>query len=96
MNLLEFIDNHKNEVVQLTAEHLVLVEKAFRLHDDRTLHVGGEQLQFKAGDCIHMNHSGKFERGTFLSLLSGAGFELIDEYLSEDRRFLMVAARPGP
>lgn len=72
------------------------LEKAFRLHDDRTLHVGGEQLQFKAGDCIHMNHSGKFERGTFLSLLSGAGFELIDEYLSEDRRFLMVAARPGP
>lgn len=72
------------------------LEKAFRLHDDRTLHVGGEQLQFKAGDCIHMNHSGKFERGTFLSLLSGAGLELIDEYLSEDRRFLMVAARPGP
>ena len=25
MNILEFIDNHKNEIVQLTAEHLVLV-----------------------------------------------------------------------
>ena len=71
------------------------LEKSFRLHDDRTLHVGGEQLQFKAGDCIHMNHSGKFERSTFLSLLTQAGFEVIDEYLSEDCRFLMVAARPA-
>lgn len=72
------------------------LEKSFRLHEDRTLHVGGEELRFKAGDCIHMNHSGKFERGTLLSLLTQAGFETIDEYLSEDRRFLMVAARPGP
>ena len=72
------------------------LEKSFRLHDDRTLHVGGEQLHFKAGNCIHMNHSGKFERNTFLSLLTQAGFEVIDEYLSEDCRFLMVAARPAP
>jgi L-histidine Nalpha-methyltransferase len=72
------------------------LEKSFRLHDERTLHVGGEQLHFKAGDCIHMNHSGKFERGTLLSVLAKAGFVVIDEYLSEDRRFLMVAARPAP
>jgi uncharacterized SAM-dependent methyltransferase len=72
------------------------LEKSFRLHDDRTLHVGGEPLHFKAGDCIHMNHSGKFERAAFLSLLTQAGFEVIDEYLSEDSRFLMVAAKPAP
>ncbi|WP_447986751.1 L-histidine N(alpha)-methyltransferase [Nitrospira sp. Nam74] len=72
------------------------LEKSFRLHDDRTLHVGGEQLHFKAGDCIHMNHSGKFERSRFLSLLTQAEFEVIEEYLSEDCRFLMVAARPAP
>ena len=72
------------------------LEKSFRLHDDRTLHVGGEQLHFKAGDCIHMNHSGKFERSRFLSLFTEAEFEVIEEYLSEDCRFLMVAARPAP
>ncbi len=72
------------------------LEKSFRLHDDRTLQVGGEQLHFKAGDCIHMNHSGKFERSAFLSILTQAGFEVIDEYLSEDCRFLMVAAKPAP
>jgi hypothetical protein len=43
-----------------------------------------------------MNHSGKFERAAFLSLLTQAGFEVIDEYLSEDSRFLMVAAKPAP
>jgi L-histidine Nalpha-methyltransferase len=72
------------------------LEKSFRLHDDRTLQVGGEPLHFKAGDCIHMNHSGKFERRTFLSLFTEAGFQVIDEYLSDDCRFLMVAARPAP
>lgn len=72
------------------------LEKSFRLHDDRTVQVAGEQLHFKAGDCIHMNHSGKFERETFLSLFTQAGFEVADEYLSEDRRFLMVAAKPAP
>jgi uncharacterized SAM-dependent methyltransferase len=69
------------------------LEKSFRLHDDRIVQVAGERLHFKAGDCIHMNHSGKFERETFLSLLTQAGFEVIDEYLSEDRRFVMIAAK---
>ncbi len=72
------------------------LEKSFRLHDDRTVQVAGERLHFKAGDCIHMNHSGKFERETFLSLLIQAGFEVIDEYLSEDRRFVMIAAKAAP
>ena len=72
------------------------LEKSFRLHDDRTVHVAGERLHFKAGDCIHMNHSGKFERETLLSLLAHAGFEVIDEYVSEDRRFVMIAAKTAP
>jgi L-histidine Nalpha-methyltransferase len=72
------------------------LEKSFRLHEDRTLQVGGRPLHFKAGDCIHMNHSGKFERSAFLALLTQAGFGVIDEYVSEDGRFLMVAATPSP
>ncbi len=72
------------------------LEKSFRLHEDRTLQVGGQQLHFKAGDCIHMNHSGKFERRAFLALLTQARFGVIDEYVSEDARFLMVAATPFP
>jgi len=72
------------------------LEKLFRLHDDRIVHVAGEQLHFKAGDCIRMNHSGKFEREAFLSLLGQARFEVMDEYLSEDRRFMMIAAKPVP
>ncbi len=72
------------------------LEKSFRLHDDRIVQVAGEQLHFKAGDCIHMNHSGKFERKAFLSLLAQAEFEVIDEYFSEDRRFMMIAAKPAP
>lgn len=72
------------------------LEKSFRLQDDCTVQVAGEQLHFKAGESIHMNHSGKFERKAFLSLFTQAGFEVVDEYLSEDCRFLMVAARRGP
>jgi len=72
------------------------LEKSFCLHDDRTVQVAGERLCFKAGDCIHMNHSGKFERETLLSLLLQAGFLVIDEYLSEDRRFAMIAAKAAP
>lgn len=70
------------------------LEKYFQLHDDRTVQVAGEQLHLKAGDCIHMNHSGKFERHTFLSLFTEAGFDVSDEYLSDDRRFLMIVAKP--
>jgi uncharacterized SAM-dependent methyltransferase len=72
------------------------LEKSFCLHGDRTVQVAGERLHFKAGDWIHMNHSGKFERETFLSLLIQAGFQVIDEYLSEDRRFVMIAAKAAP
>jgi hypothetical protein len=31
-----------------------------------------------------------------LSLLIQAGFEVMDEYLSEDRRFIMIAAKAAP
>lgn len=72
------------------------LEKSFCLRDDRTVQMAGERLHFKAGDCIHMNHSGKFERETLLSLVAQAGFEVIDEYLSEDRRFVMTVAKAAP
>lgn len=70
------------------------LEKYFRLLTDRSVLVAGEPFSFKAGDCIHMNHSGKFERDAFHSLVAEAGFTLVEEYLSDDRRFMMILAKP--
>lgn len=70
------------------------LEKYFRLQADRSLLVAGEPFSFKADDCIHMNHSGKFEREAFCALLTDAGFTLLEEYLSDDRRFIMILAKP--
>ncbi len=72
------------------------LEKYFRLDKDRIVQMADERLHFKAGDCIHMNHSGKFERETFRFLFGQAGFDVIDECLSDDGRFLMIAAKPAP
>ena len=72
------------------------LEKSFRLHAECAVQVAGEQLHFQAGDCIHMNHSGKFGHKALVSLLAHAGFEVVDEYLSEDRRFIMLAAKAAP
>lgn len=70
--------------------------KYFRADVDLALRVAGEPLNLRAGERIEMNHSGKFERGAFLKLIADGGFEPIVEFLSEDRRFLMVLARPTP
>jgi hypothetical protein len=43
-----------------------------------------------------MNHSGKFERETFCTLLAEAGLSLHSEQISDDGRFMMVNAKPRP
>jgi uncharacterized SAM-dependent methyltransferase len=72
------------------------LEKHFRFHADRSVLVAGERLEFKAGDSIHMNHSGKFEREAFCALLTEAGFSILGEEISDDERFMMVNAKPRP
>lgn len=68
--------------------------KYFRLKVDLTVTVGGEPVSFMAGERIEMNHSGKYAKSAFLSLLDASGFEAAGEWLSDDGRFLMVLARP--
>ncbi|MES4784919.1 MAG: hypothetical protein C4294_02900 [Nitrospiraceae bacterium] len=70
------------------------IEKYFRVEADMTLRIGGEPISFQAGECIRMNHSGKFERQAFLTMLTDSRFEPIVELLSEDNRLLMVLAKP--
>ena len=70
--------------------------KYFRADVDLALRVGGEPFNLRAGERIEMNHSGKYERGALLKLIADGGFEPRAEFLSEDRRFLMVLARPRP
>lgn len=70
--------------------------KYFRADVDLALRVAGEPFNLRAGERIEMNHSGKYERGAFLKLLTDGGFEPDAEFLSEDQRFLMVLGRPRP
>lgn len=69
--------------------------KYFQTKVDMTVMVGGEPVTFKAGERIEMNHSGKYSRSAFFSLLDSCGLNPAGEWLSEDGRFLMVLARPG-
>jgi hypothetical protein len=94
------LTEHDGALVFQSSNHVLpgvhRLEKYFRLHTDRSVLVAGERLEFKAGDSIHMNHSGKFERETFCSLLAEAGFSLFGEQVSDDDRFMMVIAKPRP
>jgi L-histidine Nalpha-methyltransferase len=70
------------------------LKKSFLADIDLTLQIGGESLSLRAGETLHMNHSGKYERQAFIKAIAEGGFAPSDEFLSEDGRFLMVLARP--
>jgi L-histidine N-alpha-methyltransferase len=69
--------------------------KYFRTRVDLALRIAGETFSLKAGERIRMNHSGKYERKAFLSLLADAGFKPVKDWTSDDDRFVMVLARPS-
>ncbi|MGH7255209.1 MAG: L-histidine N(alpha)-methyltransferase, partial [Nitrospirales bacterium] len=70
--------------------------KYFCPHRDLRVTVGGEDFTFRDGERVDMNHSGKYERTAFLNVVTGGGFDVAEEFESEDHRFLMVVARPRP
>lgn len=71
--------------------------KHFRIDMDCELRLAGERINFRPGEKIMMNHSGKFSREGFISLLSDyASLSPRREYLSDDQRFLMVLAAASP
>jgi len=94
------LTEHDGTLVFQSSNHVLpgvhRLEKYFRFHTDRSVMVAGERLDFKAGESIHMNHSGKFERETFCTLLAEAGLSLHSEQISDDGRFMMVNAKPRP
>ena len=75
---------------------LYRLEKYFHADVDLTLHVGGEEINIRAGERIRMNHSGKYTHDAFCRTVVDGGFEQTAEFLSDDSRFIMVLARPRP
>ena len=63
--------------------------KRFETARDRRLSVAGEAFELRAGESLHMGHSGKFSRDGFDSLLQKAGFEHLTGWTSDDGRFVM-------
>ena len=71
------------------------LSKHFRAARDLAIAVAGRRVGLASGETLAMHCSYKYARPTFLGLLREAGLEPLDEFLSEDERFLMVFAAPG-
>jgi uncharacterized SAM-dependent methyltransferase len=77
-------------------EGLYRVTKYFRAARRLEIPVAGHRLTLEAEERISMNCSYKYSRPAFLRLVQETGsFELFEEYLSEDERFLLVLAGPA-
>jgi uncharacterized SAM-dependent methyltransferase len=72
---------------------LYRVRKHFRPARDLALLIAGETIRWRAGERIEMNWSYKYARETFLELLREAGITPVEQYVSDDERFLMALAR---
>ena len=69
--------------------------KHFRASRDCAALAGGETLTIASGERMAMNHSCKYDRDTFLTLLADAGLAVRWQGTSDDQRFLMVLAGRG-
>lgn len=81
------------EVIEDLRPGLHRLGKYFELTRSVNLTVAGVPLQFQSGERIRMSHSGKYNRQAFIHLLEQAGLFPLQEFLSDDERFLMVLAR---
>ncbi len=73
---------------------LHLVGKYFRAARRLKISVAGKGIELPEGEKIAMNSSWKYSSVAFHKILREAGgLEPLQEYLSEDKRFLMVLAR---
>jgi uncharacterized SAM-dependent methyltransferase len=81
------------EVMEDLRPGLHRLGKYFELTRAVDVVIAGVPLQFRAGERIKMSHSGKYRRQAFTDLLADTGLVPQDEFLSDDRRFLMVLAK---
>lgn len=72
---------------------LYRLRKHFLPARDITLQVAGETVRWHAGRRVEMNWSGKYAAGAFEQLLEGAGLVSAARFVSQDERFVMIAAR---
>jgi uncharacterized SAM-dependent methyltransferase len=63
--------------------------KHFEPARSRGIRVGSEAVDLRAGQMLHMGHSGKFSREGLRAVLRGAGFEPLIDWTSDDERFVM-------
>jgi uncharacterized SAM-dependent methyltransferase len=66
------------------------VRKHFHVFRDLELLIAGETLRLYASEVIEMNWSYKYSRETFLEVLLATGISPLNQYVSDDGRFLMV------
>jgi L-histidine Nalpha-methyltransferase len=77
-------------------EGLHLVAKEFRPLRPLRVPIAGNWLEFQPGERVRMNASSKYSPGLFQRLMREVGgFQLLREYFSDDKDFLMVLAGPG-
>lgn len=70
------------------------LRKHFQASRDVAAQVGGESLAIRSGERIAMNHSYKYDAGTFVRVLDAAGLAVRWQGTSDDERFQMVLAGP--
>ena len=78
---------------------LRLVSKHFRAARSLEIRLAAERVTLSPGEKVEMSSSYKYSRDAFLSMLREAGgLDSLAEYVSDDRHFVMVFARPwgGP
>lgn len=64
--------------------------KRFEPARDLRLAVGGAEILLRAGERLHMGHSGKFSEEGFRAILARAGFAPRASWRSADARFVMA------
>jgi uncharacterized SAM-dependent methyltransferase len=69
--------------------------KSFELVKDVQLTMAGLPLAFRAGERITMSHSGKYSREGFEALIADHRLSTVQEWTSEDGRFVMMLVKPA-
>jgi len=76
-------------------EGLHVLSKHFRPARRLDIVVAGRRIELAAGEKVAMHGSYKYSLDAFPRILRRGGFRLLEQYRSQDARFLMALAAPG-
>ena len=72
---------------------LYRIRKHFQSSRNLKIILAGESVEIKSGTNIEMSWSYKYDRDALIGLVSSSGMQLVEEYLSPDKRFLTLLVK---